>query len=442
MTMATTDGSTMKLRLALSTLALATCLALAGGASAQDRAIVLEFSGPGSGATRQAVVDAIEQGGWQVVSESELAGASARTGADPASTEVAAEVGAAAVVDGRVSRRGRRFSLRTTVRDASSGAVLSEDSFRGRNAQGLRSDVRRDFFDRAGGAMAGGSVPSAAASGATRAVPRAQPEAAPVREDAFDGDDGADDEVRASSGAVGPALTPLWVAVGVSGFSRDFSYTDDLFLALRPYQLPIGWAARAQARWYPAAHFTQDFAANIGLDVSFGAALGLRSRQRDGTTFGTDSLDFRAGADVRIPIDAVELGIGFGYGIHTYSLGVAEDGNTAQLPNVEYNFLRPAIRARIEVGAGIYTDASFGWRVLTGTGALGSSEWFPRNSGSGFDLGAWLGWESDMGLGVRAGFEMQRYFFSMNPEPGDTHIAGGAADQFLAGSFDLVYRMH
>nr|MDQ3036452.1 hypothetical protein [Myxococcota bacterium] len=341
------------------------------------------------------------------------------------------------VVEGRVVRRGRRFTLRTTVRDASTGAVLAEESFTGRAARGLRTAVRRSFWDEAGSAMARGSVPAAADPVATRSTTSTRTETASSGDVAIEVDPVEQDAPAAAAG--GATLSPLWIAIGATGFSRDFSYTDDLFLTLRPYQLPIGWTARAQARWYPAAHFTQDFVANLGIDAMFGAALGLRSRQRDGTSYGTESIDFRVGADVRIPLAPVEIGIGFGYGMHTFALGASETGQNAQLPNVKYQFLRPSIRARFDLGAGIYTEAAFGWRVLTGTGALGT--WFPRNSGSGMDLGAWVGWQSDMGLGARIGFEMQRYFFSMNPEPGDENIAGGATDQFLAGSVDLVWAM-
>ncbi len=33
---------------------------------------------------------------------------------------------------------------------------------------------------------------------------------------------------------------------------------------------------------------------------------------------------------------------------------------------------------------------------------------------------------------VRAGLEWRRYWFAMNPQPGDTNIAGGAVDQSFA----------
>ena len=236
------------------------------------------------------------------------------------------------------------------------------------------------------------------------------------------------------------APSALFLALGMTIGSRELGYNDDVFLALRPYSLPAAWGLRGQARWYPGAHFTSDFLANIGIDVTAGGAIGLSSRQRDGTTYGTEAWDLHAGVDVRIPLAPVELGLGLGYGAHTFGLGASESGQMAELPYVAYQYVRPAARFHAEFGAGIYADVDFGWRILTASGAFGET-WFPRSSGTGFDLAARLGWESDLGLGVRAGFEMQRYFFTLNPEVGDPYIAGGAVDQFLTGTFDLTYRL-
>jgi len=432
------------LSIAIAVCSLATVVAaLAPGARAvaQDRrAIVLGLSGPASEAVESEVRGAIDDAdGWQTVDAGEVERAAARLGSDAGSREVAADVGASAVVDGRITRRGRRFTLRLVVRDASTGSELAQESFAGRNPGALRAEVRRSLWERVGPAMAQGQVPAAGEGRAASAAPASS--AVPVSREEPSREIAEADviDVGGEDAAPATAPSPLWVAVGGSLFSRDFSYTDDLFFALRPYQLPLGFAARIAARWYPGAHVTSDFIAHLGVDVSFGGAIGLRSRQRDGTTFPTESIDFRAGLDARIPLDPIELGVGISYGMHTFALGAADDGNAAQLPNVEYQFVRPALRARADLGAGIFVEGAFGWRFLTGTGGL--STWFPRSSGQGLDVGGYVGWESDLGIGARAGFELQRYFFSMNPEPGDPYIAGGAADQFLAGTVELVYHM-
>ncbi|MDQ3037276.1 MAG: hypothetical protein M3Y87_33085, partial [Myxococcota bacterium] len=70
----------MRTTLSTFAIAMAACLALgaafAARASAQ-RAIVLDFSGPGSSAVRGEVVSAIESGGWEVASSSDVSRASA-----------------------------------------------------------------------------------------------------------------------------------------------------------------------------------------------------------------------------------------------------------------------------------------------------------------------------------------------------------------------------
>jgi hypothetical protein len=241
---------------------------------------------------------------------------------------------------------------------------------------------------------------------------------------------------EAPTGA-GPHMLVLQAGGGIQ--SRGLSYRDDLFSELGDYSLTAAPWLRAAARWYPGAHFTRDAFAHIGITGEFGSVLGVTSRQRSGASFPTDSWRFDVGVDVRLPIDPVEIGLGFTYGIQTFSVGSNEDGDAAQVPNVQYQSLRPMARVRLDIGVGLYADAAFGWRFLTGVGPL--SEWFPRNSGSGFDLGAGFGWESDMGLGVRLGFEMQRYFFAFHPEPGDPLIVGGAEDQYLTGTVDVVWRV-
>jgi len=51
-----------------------------------------------------------------------------------------------------------------------------------------------------------------------------------------------------------------------------------------------------------------------------------------------------------------------------------------------------------------------------------------------------VGYELDAGLEIRLGFDVRRYFFSMNPEVGDPFIAGGALDQYLGYTLGIAYR--
>ena len=422
-------------------------LALASGslvstASAQQRVIVLPFEGPRASGVQRMIERSLEHDGYTVVDQAELDRAVARSGRARDSSEVASRVGAQAIVDGDVTRRGRRASVSVRVRDASTGRVLAEERFAGRNERALRSTIDRTGSSRIGSAVGRGHVaqaeaeesPIASRSTTSRGTTARADEEAPPRTE-------ADHEETAAAVRADAATRPHFLVInaGATVFSRELSYNDDLFGQLRPYTLAAAPGLRFGARWYPGAHATSDFGANFGITAEAGGAVGLRSRQSDGTTYPTDSWGFALGADVRLPAGPFEGGLGLSYGMHAFTVGASESGDQAAMPGVEYQYLRPSARGRLDLGAGLYLEAAFGWRILTASGGMGT--WFPRNSGSGFDLGAWLGWESDLGIGLRAGFEMQRYFFSMNPEPGDTYVAGGAADQYLAGALDVVWRV-
>ncbi|MBL9016862.1 MAG: hypothetical protein JNL83_21925, partial [Myxococcales bacterium] len=41
-------------------------------------------------------------------------------------------------------------------------------------------------------------------------------------------------------------------------------------------------------------------------------------------------------------------------------------------------------------------------------------------------------------LDVQARLDLRRYFFAMNPEPGDPWIAGGATDQYFGGAIGFA----
>ena len=131
-------GRALSIVIAVSSLVV---LAPGARAAAQDRR-ALHFAGvdrlPAIGVVDRAAHLALHRfrGGPR---EAEHDRAAARLGSDAGSREVAADVGASAVVEGRVTRRGRRFTLRLVVRDASTGSELAQESFAGRNPGALRA---------------------------------------------------------------------------------------------------------------------------------------------------------------------------------------------------------------------------------------------------------------------------------------------------------------
>ena len=65
---------------------------------------------------------------------------------------------------------------------------------------------------------------------------------------------------------------------------------------------------------------------------------------------------------------------------------------------------------------------------------LSGNAWFPRATGNGLDAGAGITLQATPWLAFHARVDLRRYFFAMNPEPGDMWIAGGATDQYFGGA--------
>lgn len=390
-------------------------------ADAAHRVIVLPFEGPRAEITQRAVEGVLEQLGYEVVRPPE---------------HESAEAGALASVSGEVEVRRRRARATIRIVEMRAGRVVAELRFSARSARQL-AEVLEGSGERFGSALSAIGSPGAnqvhAEVSETSEVSE-EPEAAEMVMG-----DAARDATSPETASNDDPPHALVLSLGGGVMSRELGYRDDLFAQLVGYSLPAAPILHASLRWYPGAHFTRDALAHVGVTAEFGSIVGVRSRQGSGGSFPTESLRFEVGVEARLPIAPVELALGFAYGMHTFSLADDEAGNSAPIPNVNYKYLRPALRGRVDIGVGLYLDATFGWRFLVGVGALGS--WFPRNQGSGFDLSAGLGWESEIGLGVRLGFQLHRYFFSLRPEPGDALIAGGAADQTLTGTVDVVWRI-
>jgi hypothetical protein len=123
---------------------------------------------------------------------------------------------------------------------------------------------------------------------------------------------------------------------------------------------------------------------------------------------------------------AVEAGVG----LHRFAISDEMSSFGELVPDTEYRFARLGAGATFPLGAAT-ANTSLGYRRLFGTGELTAEQWFPRATGGGVD--AMFGCELALTRYVRAHVqtEVRRYFFAMNPEPGDALIVGGALDEYL-----------
>jgi len=230
----------------------------------------------------------------------------------------------------------------------------------------------------------------------------------------------------------------LRLGVGLRLFNRRFGYRDDIFEALSTYYLPLGPAVGADLELYPAAFITSGFAANVGIGAAFDYAVGIASRAEDGTRYGTTALSLRVGLLGRIPISILTIQPSFGFSRQVYSIS-SSTGVKPNIPNVGYNALRPALDLKVKIFGPVGFQAGVAYLAILQTGEIGA--FFPRATAAGMDANAGFTVSLFDRLELRARFEYQRYWFSLNPEPGDMNVAGGALDHYVGGSMNVAFTM-
>jgi hypothetical protein len=263
----------------------------------------------------------------------------------------------------------------------------------------------------------------------TAAAPRAETEPGPAAEARTERE-----KRRRPRGADARSRTPLEVSLGFTSFFRTFDFNEPL-TPQRPYEASFAPAIALAARWYPAAHFTDAWYRNLGVDISADYAIGLSSEDSvTGSKFPTNSFSFIAGLRGRLPLGPSELGAVVSFGTDRFSLDPTEQGAEAETPSVEYVFARFGGDGRIRIIPQLDFGFGGGLRLLTDAGEIISDDWFPRAEVGAFDVTAKLGTPIFDPIHLELGANYIHYFFAFNPTVDDAQsgrpIAGGALDQY------------
>ncbi len=227
------------------------------------------------------------------------------------------------------------------------------------------------------------------------------------------------------------ATALLLVGARIEAGARHFSYVDRLTSTLRDYDLGAVPLVSVNAAVYPLARTSIPVLKGLGATFDYALALGLKSTDSSGASVSTGWSSFDVGVRERIPLGRlVTLGLHGGYGEIGYSFQ-STLGATAQLPDVHYRFIEGGLDGEVSF-AGFSVYASGGYLGVLSTGTLGT--YFPRATVGGIE--GRVGVARELGHGFEVSLEAgyTRFFYAMNPEPGDPYVAGGALDEIERGS--------
>lgn len=222
------------------------------------------------------------------------------------------------------------------------------------------------------------------------------------------------------------------ISVEERPFWRRLRYNDDLDDRLRPSDL-VANAVGVGASWRPL-----QILRNVSIVGRGELAVGVNgSRTSDGTAYSTSSSEWNLGIGFDVAIASARVGVVATYGEQRFSLD--DEAQMMELiPDVTYRFARAGLVVGVPLASRWDLSVTSGWRQLFGMGGMTEAMWFPRASGAGIDGSAGIAFHVTPWLAVQARVDLRRYFFAMNPEPGDPWIAGGATDQYLGGAIGLA----
>lgn len=315
----------------------------------------------------------------------------------------------------------------------------------------------RDAADALFAALAQGHAPAAAAGATTpvaeptKTPDQAQPETAKVAEksepeETASASSESSTEVSGRSGfePTPSDLPAIVTGVGFKGFGRTFGWAAGSSDALASYSLPFAGAVAFEGTWYPGAHFTRGFGANLGAFLAGEVGIGLASKQDD-SRYQTRADRFRFGARVRVPMGkAVLLDGVLGYSTQTFAIA-PQSATTGlprpNIPSVTYNGPRAAVGATFQFNEVFGADVLAGFMFVYGKGELASASYFPNTSGLALDAGLGVTVKVVEALRVRASFDWTGYFLATHADPTAVITSTGATDHFIGSTLSVLWVM-
>jgi hypothetical protein len=247
------------------------------------------------------------------------------------------------------------------------------------------------------------------------------------------------------------------ITASLRGFQRHFSYADDIYNELPNYDLGGAPAIALEAAAYPFKNKTGTLSAGFVAAFDYAVGLGTTYKVPSGEQEGTKSTtalgyslgvrgNYAFGATLR---NILSAGAEFGAQSFIVDHPPPVRGN-ANIPNVEYKFIRPNVMGRFPLMENLSGIVSAGYLMVSSAGEIVSTEYFrgATSSASGLDLGIGAAYEIRMSgkgtlkfLELRPMLTFRRYTFKFNPADDDPFIATGATDDYVGLNLGVATRL-
>jgi TolB-like protein/opacity protein-like surface antigen len=421
-----------------SALAVLAMVCVVSAAQAQDkkRIAVMKFEGPSAAAFQAQVSQALKQRSEvELVSASEVKSTASRLGNELSSDGDYREVGEAlelsAFIEGTVEKKARNLQANVRVRDASSGAVVHEETWTRRRSQ--VKQLKPLVWGALGPAIGQTSspTPKAKPNKATKpardpladvdedeeappkeVAPRARPKPAPRADRERPRDDEEppaedDDAPRRASGK--SALRPTFVlAVGPGLLWRKLRYEGDTnFNSYKNEVGNPGTNLSLRAAYFFAAHKSTEWYTNLGLELGFDYTI-VKSKLGS-ETLDTSAYDLAFGAIYRFPLGDFEPFLRAGYVMQKFAVDVSDQ---TFLPEVTYSALRVGAGTVINIAESFAFDVSFAYLPVFGTGELEEPRFGEDVSTKGWEAGAGALVRFKEVYGLRLALDYRRYGYN------------------------------
>ena len=316
--------------------------------------------------------------------------------------------------------------------------------------------MRRDLAEEeAEDRAADAKTDDAPADKTEEAVPEKEAEAEPEPEPESDADTDTD---SAATKRRRPKPFLFDITASLRGFQRHFSYIDDKYNELPNYDLGGAPAIALEVAAYPfknktgslSAGFTGAFDYAVGLGTTYKVPTGGQEGTKSTTAFGY-ALGVRGNYAFGATMgNIVSAGAEFGAQSFVVDHPPPVVGN-ANIPNVEYKFIRPNLMGRFPVMDKLAVIGTAGYLMVSSAGEIVSAEYFrgATSSASGLDLGIGAAYEIRMSgkgtlkfLELRPMLTFRRYTFKFNPnEAEDPFVAAGATDDYVGLNLGVATRL-